>query len=480
MLLAPALGACSTEPACSADELTAQLADAEEGDVVEVGACSVTGSFTVPAGVTLRGQGRTASTLVAPPDGFAVALTPGTEPSRLEQLAVESAAAAAVVAHGAGSVRVEAVDVRASRGIGIGADGVTTVEIVDVTVAGPVSSAAQALTPGDAAREGIVLENVPTASLAGVTVSGFALRGVLARDSGIAWSLGGAVDNAGVGLFVSSSSPVSATLTGIELSRTLPGSETDQNGVLLPPYGGVFVGAKVASNALVVTDNAGTGLLHVGADASHTGLTASGNGTDDTVTGGAGVWVQEGAASVDLEGATLENNAFAGLVALDVSGTVSISTSTVAATRRVTRTLGETGGPVELGDGIALVRSTEVALTDVEIDDNERIGLLLDLGPTDVSDALLDFANVNIAAGSGDHGAVCQGQPPAEPAKEVWGPDLPLADEGWDDGILRDPATLTKDKTLNADAMGNSAMPVDVVGVVGPCGMPVAEQVVIP
>ena len=48
-------------PFCSAAALAEALAAASAGETVRVGACRLAGSFTVPAGVTLAGEGGGAS-----------------------------------------------------------------------------------------------------------------------------------------------------------------------------------------------------------------------------------------------------------------------------------------------------------------------------------------------------------------------------------------------------------------------------------
>ena len=90
---------------CDGADLAEALSGASSGDTVEVGSCRVTASLSVPAGVTLVGQGQDVSFIVAPAGQTAITLAPGTTATQLRQLSVESDTTG-VVARGAGSVNV--------------------------------------------------------------------------------------------------------------------------------------------------------------------------------------------------------------------------------------------------------------------------------------------------------------------------------------------------------------------------------------
>src|SRR5688572_5002038 len=116
-------------PECDADGLTAALASASSGDVVEVGACRIEGDFTLPAGVALEGV---ADSVIA---GRIDLMGGGT----VEQLAIESTDAGLVAQNG-GAVVVRNVELVANSGIGIAADGVSSLLLENVRLRGPVNA----------------------------------------------------------------------------------------------------------------------------------------------------------------------------------------------------------------------------------------------------------------------------------------------------------------------------------------------------
>src|SRR5262245_7969194 len=85
-----ALAGCGgdDEPIGDGAGLTDALADAQAGDTVTVGACTVSGAFEVPAGVTLSGQGRGTSILQGPAGKAAVTLHPGGSATSLTNLSI--------------------------------------------------------------------------------------------------------------------------------------------------------------------------------------------------------------------------------------------------------------------------------------------------------------------------------------------------------------------------------------------------------
>ena len=120
-LLALALIGCgsASSPLCDAGQLAAALDAAVDGDTVSVGACQVTGAFTVKAGVTLAGEDRTKSAIVAPSGKVAVTLEPGSD-TTLSDISVRSRAARRESSRwGTGKVTLVDVDVDASGGIGV-------------------------------------------------------------------------------------------------------------------------------------------------------------------------------------------------------------------------------------------------------------------------------------------------------------------------------------------------------------------------
>lgn len=411
---------------CGADELQAALEAAAPGETVRVGACRVTASLTVPAGVTLAGKGPGTSVLVADGPRPAVRLTPGTPPARVTDLSVESAANSAIfVLPGGGEVAVERVRVAATRGIAVAAQDVGSLTMSDVTLTGPVTPENHVGwpdDPNDTATHGLVLVRVANAALRNVTSSGFALFGALLVDSTTTWTRGGAPRNIGTGLMVYRGS---ATLENLDLTGTLDGDRA------WPAYGTVFAGdgtteAQVQSTGLDVSDGDDYGMLHQQATAAHRDLVANGNGA-------AGVWVQH-CSSFELAGAgtTIEGNAFAGVVGMETARMV-VQDARIATTRKLDHTIWE-GGREPVGDGIHVVRTRGVLdVRNVMLASNERVGMLLEL--RDGTTAGITLEGVT-ATGTGDQfGVLVQHG---------------TAVAGWDSGVTRDPVTTANDAAPHA------------------------------
>lgn len=438
------LGGCGTDT-CDPDGLAEALADAEPGDTVEVEACEVRGSFTVPAGVTLRGAGRGQTILVAGAGQVGVTLTPGSSAAALRDVTVRSEGRAGVLARGAGSVVVAGTAIEAVRGIGFGLDQVTSLEATDVWISGPVtddgSLDASDVDPTKTATHGLVLSGVAQATLARVSITGFAAVGALAVGGNTTWNGGGAPRNAGVGAWFDGGR---ATLTGVDVSETF-GSSLVVAGVL------VTGAADVTSQGLVIGDGKGYGLVTAGAAGRHVGLVAQGNRD-------VAVWVQD-SASFELSGdSKITANKLAG-VAVVHSSNVTLEGVTVAKSDLATKVVGETGS-VQVGDGIELVGSTKnIRLASLTLTDNDRAGLVIDLEGAAADGIAIEGVSVS---GSGTMlGAVFQGG---------------LAPPGWDaidrkgDTKTNDPAFQGKGTELGM--LGPNTFPptnpADIKGMLGP------------
>jgi hypothetical protein len=406
---------------CDADALRATLAAAAPGAVVRVGACRVVGSFTVPAGVTLRGRGIGESTIEAAAPSPALRIAPGAPATRVSDLTVESRANSAVlVLPGGGTAALDRVRVAAARGLGIAAQDVGRIELTDVALDGPVAAENESGHPQDPAETaayGLLLLRVRAAFLTGVTVRGFALFGALLIDSGVAWTGGGTPGNIGTGLAACRGQSI---LDHLDLDGALDGDR------LMPAYGALFVGdetaeAIVSSTGLSVSGGADYGILHQHAAAVHRDLDVSGNG-------GPGV-IAHFCSSLEIAGSSrLEGNRGAGLV---VAGTprFAVAGTEIASTADLSLVSSE-GGTIVVGDGIHLLREPggTVAVRDVVLRNNDRVGLLVDLQGGTMDGTILSGVSV---AGTGTAlGAAAQnGTIPAR----------------WDDGIARDPTTAAND-----------------------------------
>ncbi len=419
------LGGCGG-PQCDAEGLRSALAGASGGDVVHVGACRISGDFTLPAGVTLSGEA--GSTIAGRID-----LSGG---GRVEHLAVESNDAG-VVAQSGGAVALEDVQVTASTGIGVAADGVASLTMQDVTLRGPVdASNVSALfgtepDPEETATHGLIVVDVPSATLSGVSSRGFARFGALLKDSVTSWSDGDANENAWVGIMVAQGS---ATLTDVDVHDTFDLQLADG-----ATFGVVTASAAVASTRLSVMGSGGFGLFHLRGSAVHQDLTARSNshgGVRLELTGEAEL------------GGEISDNDFGAIVAYGANN-LTIRDATIANNAMAIR---QENGGVEAGDGIQLVDSTRGALIqNTTISGNDRAGIVIDLFGQNLEAGVFD--NVTVERDSAaENGVIVQDGTRAT---------------GWDVGLMRDAATVQAD-----EAFTNV---IDTVGAVGPCFVPVPQ-----
>lgn len=425
LTLLPA-GCVPDEGLCDAVELTSALNRAVRGDTIRVGACRVIGAFTVPEGVTLEGSGSQASFLASEGTAPVVTVRPatGSSVSRVRGLTIDSTGSAGVLIEGRGQVHLEQLRVRAAYGIGLGIERADQVRIRDVELLGPVTTDnLDALpsqpTPADIATYGLVLVGVAEAELGNLSVSGFASMGAVFVEANTTWSRGSSSNNRGVGLMVHGGS---ADLSNLELCGGLRGTS------LVPVYGAVFVeGAQVRTSDLTVCRNKGIGLLHESCSAEHHGVKIFGN-TE------AGLWAQKQGTSIELAGFDLTDNGLGGLV-FHESGPLIVHDGAIASTNLVSKMLGEARA-VEMGDGVHLIRpQEEVRLRDLTLQDNARIGLLLQVEGQAPADLSLDGVEVG---GAGEQlGAVAQGDQTAIPP-------------GWDDAVSRSPELEANDREHEA------------------------------
>jgi len=454
-MLAAVMCACgddapkTTEPLCEAAAITSALHGSHAGDVVRVGACEVTGTFSVPPGVTLSGEGG-ASRLVAPAGHNAVILHTGGGTTVLSDLAVHADGATGVVAAGDGSARIAHVTVELVTGAGIGATGLAALGLEDVTVDGPIDGEPEASAlPSEVAfpaqpTHGVAIEDVGDVQIAMLHVSGLAQTGVLLAESATTWHGGDVTEVRGSLVIVSGGS---ATLDGLELSHARQGI------ALIPPYGLVIAaGAAVETTGLHVHDNDRFGILQSEAMAMHGDLVAEQNHD-------AGIWVQGSPATTISGSATvLTSNAFAGIVAHD-SSNVSISDARIDGTMMAMRSfMGETRVTVNAGDGVHLVDSLAgVALHNLRLLGNARVGVLIDGGGMAIGPEICDGVQVD---GTGTQlGAIAQNG---------------MLDPAWDTGVTRLGATAVNDPAFTgtldpAGVVSPSDLPnTDAVGVVSP------------
>ncbi|MCC7536560.1 MAG: right-handed parallel beta-helix repeat-containing protein [Deltaproteobacteria bacterium] len=504
-------------PECDARALQRALDAAGPGGVVGVGACRVEGALRVPPGVVLQGAGRDLSSIAAGGERV-IGLEPGdlAAPTTLRAITIESTARAGVASDGTGSVRVEDVTVRSTRGAAMGLLGLTEATLSDVELAGPVTAAnatndlflrvagaeprggvlpsdpsecgsvEPTCAPGErddavpcdgcgtvarlcdgcgrwvtlTATEGLRVESVERVALSTVSIHGFASFGLVARRAASVHIENGRIEeNLGVGILAEDAS---LDLRDVEVRETLQGFRA------IPSYA-AFVSRSddasattVTSQRLRVESNDAYGLVLLGTLSEHADLVARDNGD-------VGVWVgaSRGFRATGAD-TLLEGNGLAGLLLSESSG-IHVEGATVRGTREKLRNVGagDVSASVRIGDGIQLAGSfADVTLRDVALSDNARVGLLVEL-PDASGD--ITFENVSVARGTGRAGALAGMRTGASQL-------VPTAALGWDDGILRDADTEVVDRTF-ADVLdiaavvapGDAPIPDDVVSIVGPC-----------
>lgn len=399
---------------CSASELEAALRDAPAGGTVTVGACRIEGRFTVARGVTLEGQGPLQSTIAGP---GTVLVVEGAGAS-IEGLRIEHGTGHGIVAIDATSLALRDVAVHAPA-VGRAAIGLVRVDDVlleDVTITGPVTAANATDVPAmpdetNTALYGLLFVDV-TARLERVSVTGFALAGAAWANSDVTWLDGSASTNLGLGVWMNGGT---VDLQRVAITDTLRGFRGD-------PTFGLAVGSDTT---LTTTDvelaraQGGFGMFQDGGNSTHMDLEASENAAG-------GLLVQRTTAFA-LHGADVHDNDFAGLLAIEAGGLL-VATSTITATRLVSRVVSGLD-PIEIGDGIQLVRPTTGSMVRGSmLAGNERAGLLLDLGGGDTSTVAIE--GVGVDATGAAFGAVAQNGTVAP---------------GWDAGITRSGAAAAND-----------------------------------
>ncbi len=472
---------CNAGPYCDGEAADDALMAAAPGDVVELGACEVMGPLRVPPGVELAGQ--TGTVVVAPRDSGGVVLLGGPSASVVRDLEVRVEGRIGVLFRGGGAGRMERVRVDARRGIGMGAEGMASLELIDVELIGPVDEVnasdarwlrvlpapidpASCPGPGacdcepgaiDEANEqlcnadgrwatwtatfGLVLTRVASADLSGVTVRGFAEWGAVLTDSGVRWVGGGVEDTLGVGV-----RQVGGTLDleDVAAERTHAGLRGAR------PYGIVTTdGGRLEGLRVTVSDNDRYGVLLSGATGLLEDLVAERNGD-------AALWV---AGSDDFElcgtATTLSDNAFAGAVVVGSSG-VRLADGSVAATAEQERPVGALG-VLRVGDGVHVIDATgPIQLQDVTLSDNDRSGILVDLGSMGTGN--VTFAGVTVSGSGAQLGAVA-GRPGGA------GQLTAEAPAGWDSGITRSGAVGTNDAMFTGSISAvTESLPAAVAG----------------
>jgi hypothetical protein len=169
-----------------------------------------------------------------------------------------------------------------------------------------------------------------------------------------------------------------------------------------------------------VSRTEGYGLLHTGVSPRHEELVSSSNSE-------VALWAQD-CARFDLDESAMVDNEVAGVVLYRVEEG-RIDDTNIGRTVLATRSYG--AGEVTLGDGMHLVEvSGPIRFEDTTLADNERVGLLVDLGGRPLSDVVQVFHNLDVEGRDSQYGVIVQNG-------EIT--------EGWDATITRSGAPIDND-----------------------------------
>lgn len=400
-------------PACSSGDLAAALAAAHNGATVEIGSgCEIEGSFHVPAGVSLLGHTDPAGppTLRSAPDDRRPVLTlrPSATPTVVSNLQVVSSSNYGIVAIGSdvGALELKDLAVESSRGVGVGIETLATLQLTNLTLRGPYTATElrradpTLADPDTMATHGLVVVRGGAVTVENLTIAGFAAIGAILIDDDITWSTGAVEGNGLAGLVTHAGTTrlTGVEFTGLRSPHAFPLDTTfdeTRSWTGPPTFGAVFLGGTaVTTNGVSVERGLHFGLAHAGGTALHDGLTVRNCG--DT-----GVWAQD-VLSFTLRGtpdvpALLEDNHFAGVMLYEPDTTV-VADLDVIGTAYGCHGCG-TLDEVQAGDGIQVVLpKTSVDLRGVDLVDNARIGLLLDMGGTNMTGVTISAVEVSSSA----------------------------------------------------------------------------------
>lgn len=427
------LSGCESVDLCDGASIAERLANAESGDVVRIGACTLPAGVVVPAGVTLEGVGSTVSAIDALP-GNLVAIRVETQlnlTTVVRGLSVLGRCIAIEVG-GSGNVVLDDVAIDVEDGRGVSVSGVASAEFRGLQVRGPIS-AENANDPEwiDGADDsiGISLSEVGMATFSDVQVDGMAWAGVVSDNSDLQAEGLSIRNTLGYGVILQSGN---SGFTALEIADTYQGLRG------APSIAFAARDAIWSADGFTLERSERYGIVSQAGSVTIDDLTAQ--------TGGdAALWVG-GANTLQLGGEnTIDDMRFAGAVVVD-SQAVDIRNLAVSNIGLSTRNIGAGGlfAMLALGDGVHLIGDLAGAtFENIEVTGAERVGLLLELGEGDAP----TFTSVSVDAPDGALGAIA-GRASAMPF------ELDISPEPtWDDGITRDAVSEAGD-AMFADTLG--------------------------
>lgn len=429
LVVALIFAACSDDGGklCTdADCLSGALQKAGPGSTVRVGAGTLEGNFTVPAGVTLAGAGAGATILKPAGAGPVLQVDASGSGTAIRDLSVEGAATGGVYAEGDGQLTLSGLVVSVTGGFCVKVREIGSLTAENLVLSGNVTQEVQgtiqAKPNGDLwALAGLAVVKTGQADLKNINAAGFASCGVLLHRTPTAWDGGEMREMVGSGVHVDGQAAV--TLKNVS-SHDIWGGAT--------PFGYGLVAsnqAEVNTEGLVARDNFVAGMLLDHATGEHVDAVVTGNQSR-------GVWIQScgqagGGPSVVFRGTgtNLDDNLG---VAFGVyySAGVSLSEAHASGTQGANHIpYGLETGMVQIGDAIEITYSDGLNFKDLVLDSNTRAGVVVDGRDEDGNtghQTNVVFDNVKIS-GDGQRGFASQ-HGTASSAPEVITPALQDAD----------------------------------------------------
>lgn len=435
-----ALTSCTNVDPCDGDSIMNQLADARPGDVVNIGACTISASVFVPPGVTLQGMGSSLSTIDALEFLALGAETQADLVTVVRGLMVVSSHGSVLV-QGDGDVVFEDVILEVEAGTGLIANGTGHIDLRQVEVHGPISadnSRDERWLEQDAAQSvGIGLFHVAGATLSDVEVDGMARAGVYAENIDLEAVRLSVRNTLGHGVLIFGGT---SSFEALEITDTHQGLRRD------PSIAFVARDAAWTVDGFVIERSERYGIVAQGGAVAIDNLAAHDGGD-------VALWVGD-ATAVQLGGNnTIDEMRFAGVVLVDSQGVDirNLSLSNVAVQTRV-GAFGEFPF-LELGDGLHLIGDLAGAhFENIDIRGAGRVGILLEL----IESEAPTFNSVQVDAPSSALGAVA-GRSAGMPF------ELNIdVEPAWDAGITRDSDSHIRDLMLSGP-LGVARAPSPVV-----------------
>lgn len=384
-------------------QLRQLLRDALPGDSVSVRQGTYKGPLTVPAGVTLQGDGSGRVVIEGPPKDACVLVEtdPEAGPTVVRNVTLRAKRGAALAIAGKGELEGQELEIEVEAGVGIAAEGPRRIMLKNVAIRGtqalgPLRDKAFPLSGRFTPVIGLLLSKIEQLELEQLSITGFAGYGALLHDCKGSWKQGGVEQTVGVGLQIAGGQ---LALENVKLAGNLA---SRQPSALVAAALVLSGDAVVTTTGLVVLGNGGIGVLHGAAVSVHDESSIWNNER-------VGLRLQGGEATLRKAGFT--GNHGAGLLLRD-GGRLELTASTVSGTLPLLVREGATPGfaTPTLGDGLHLMmgtKPTQMVLRDVSFVDNARSGCLLHGTDPGARSRAIQIENVSIS-GKG-YGLVAQG-----------------------------------------------------------------------